>query len=69
MQWSEQNTNTAPIAAVQEPELPAFVQPSQNESKSATAPSKKELREAKKREKAELKAQKKAAKLSRHSDD
>lgn len=69
MQWSEQNTNTAPIAAVQEPELPEFVQPSQNESKSATAPSKKELREAKKREKAELKAQKKAAKLSRHSDD
>jgi HAE1 family hydrophobic/amphiphilic exporter-1 len=69
MQWSEQDTNTAPIAAVQEPELPAFVTEPKSESKPAAAPSKKELREAKKREKAELKAQKKAAKLSRHSDD
>lgn len=68
MQWSEQKTDTAPIAAVQEPELPDFVAQSQAESTPA-APSKKELREAKKREKAELKAQKKAAKLSRHSDD
>lgn len=65
MQWSEQSTDTAPIAAVQEPELPEFV----SEEPIAAAPSKKELREAKKREKAELKAQKKAAKQSRHSDD
>ncbi|MEY4995205.1 MAG: hypothetical protein RLZ65_1054 [Actinomycetota bacterium] len=63
MKWSEQSTDTAPIAAIQEPELPAFV------SETPAPQSKKELREAKKREKAELKAQKKAAKLSRHSDD
>jgi HAE1 family hydrophobic/amphiphilic exporter-1 len=63
MKWSEQSTDTAPIAAIQEPELPAFV------AETPAPQSKKELREAKKREKAELKAQKKAAKLSRHSDD
>ena len=63
MKWSEQSTDTAPIAAIQEPKLPEFV------AETPAAPSKKELREAKKREKAELKAQKKAAKQSRHSDD
>jgi HAE1 family hydrophobic/amphiphilic exporter-1 len=66
MQWSEQKTDTAPIAAVQQAELLDFLT---KETEIVKEPSKKELKAQRKAEKAELKAQKKAAKNSRHSGD
>jgi HAE1 family hydrophobic/amphiphilic exporter-1 len=67
MQWSESKTETAPIAAVQQPEESLDFLTRENPI--VTEPSKKELKAQRKAEKAELKAQKKAAKNSRHSGD
>ncbi len=67
MQWSESKTETAPIAAVQQPEESLDFLTRENPI--VAEPSKKELKAQRKAEKAELKAQKKAAKNSRHSGD
>jgi HAE1 family hydrophobic/amphiphilic exporter-1 len=67
MQWSESNTETAPIAAVQPAEESLDFLTRENPI--VTEPSKKDLKAQRKAEKAELKAQKKAAKNSRHSGD
>ena len=67
MQWSEAKTETAPIAAVQQPEESLDFLTRENPI--VQEPSKKDLKAQRKAEKAELKAQKKAAKNSRHSGD
>ncbi len=67
MQWSESKTETAPIAAVQQPEESLDFLTRENPI--VAEPSKKELKAQRKAEKAELKAQKRAAKNSRHSGD
>jgi hypothetical protein len=67
MQWSESKTETAPIAAVQQPEESLDFLTRENPI--VAEPTKKELKAQRKAEKAELKAQKKAAKNSRHSGD
>ena len=67
MQWSESKTETAPIAAVQQPEESLDFLTRENPI--VSEPSKKDLKAQRKAEKAELKAQKKAAKNSRHSGD
>lgn len=66
MQWSEQKTETAPIAAVQPVESLDFLT---KETDIVVGPSKQDLKAQRKAQKAELKAQKKAAKNSRHSGD
>jgi HAE1 family hydrophobic/amphiphilic exporter-1 len=65
MQWSEQKTETAPMAAVQPEETLEFL----TQEVPVAQPSKKDLKAQRKAEKAELKAQKKAAKNSRHSGE
>ena len=67
MQWSESKTETAPIAAVQQPEESLDFLTRENPI--VQEPSKQDLKAQRKAEKAELKAQKKAAKNSRHSGD
>ncbi len=67
MQWNESKTDTAPIAAVQQPEESLDFLTSENPI--VAEPSKQDLKAQRKAEKAELKAQKKAAKNSRHSGD
>jgi hypothetical protein len=67
MQWSESKTETAPIAAVQQPEESLDFLTRENPI--VQQPSKQDLKAQRKAEKAELKAQKKAAKNSRHSGD
>ena len=65
MQWSEQQTETAPIAAVQPEETLEFL----TQEVPVAQPSKRDLKAQRKAEKAELKAQKKASKNSRHSGE
>ena len=67
MQWSESKTETAPIAAVQQPEESLDFLTRENPI--VQGPSKQDLKAQRKAEKAELKAQKRAAKNSRHSGD
>jgi HAE1 family hydrophobic/amphiphilic exporter-1 len=67
MQWSESKTETAPIAAVQQPEESLDFLTRENPI--VQEPSKQDLKAQRKAEKAELKTQKKAAKNSRHSGD
>ena len=67
MQWSESKTETAPIAAVQQPEESLDFLTRENPI--VQEPSKQDLKAQRKADKAELKAQKRAAKNSRHSGD